>query len=313
MSRDLCVYLKTPAARARVLSTFNYLHGSYPPESTMTNGEGLYSGLKLSLGANIQRLIGIYAEVGAKLRLIKMQCILRFKPLGFTDSQLDVISMFYKLRVVCAERPDQILNGKDGLWAVPVYEPDNAQMPWPEVCSKLASSLWVHDVTPFTVLIQLMHNVVREMHAAREIPPGFATQILNELESEHSTHRLLSRMVIDAQIPVRMAFAHKVERAGDEGDFYLPAALREMFLDDAVLLRIVKVSKCNHVFEVANMPKRLYERRPGDLFACCVIKLASKEHQDKEWDTCLDLGIVHFVFGKQHNFDNLLRAVMPPK
>jgi hypothetical protein len=284
----------------------------------MKVGEGLYSGLKLPLSTNIHRLLAIYAEVGAKLRLVAEQCTSRFKPLGFTDSQIKVISMFFKLRVVSAQRPDHILNGAKGLWAVPVHEPDNAQMPWPEVCSKLASSLWVHDVTPFTVLIQLMHNVVKEMHtpgfasnmlteAELETPGFLATKILSELESQHSTHKFLSRMILDAQIPVRMAFANKVERAGDEGDFHLPAALREMFLDDAVLLHIVKVSKCNYLFEVANIPKRLYDESQRGIFACCVIQLSSKEHSDKYWDTCLDLGIVHFVFGKQPNFNTLLR------
>jgi len=112
---DLCIYMKTPEAHARVRSTFQYLHNSYPPESTMTDGEGMYSGLKLSLIANMQRLIDLYQEVGAKLRLVKKQCDLRFKPLGFTDSQIAVIAMFYKLRVVCAERPDHIFERRKGL------------------------------------------------------------------------------------------------------------------------------------------------------------------------------------------------------
>lgn len=319
-AQDFRVYMKTPKAQACVRSTFDYLHRSYPPESTMSVGEGLYSGLKLPLSTNIHRLLGIYLQVGAKLRLVNCFCALRFKPRGFTDSQIAVLAMFFKLRVVCAERPDHILNGDKGLWAVPVLEAHNAPMPWPKVCSELASSFWDHDVTPFTVLIQLMDNVVKEMHISaharankRKHVPGLAFNILAELESEHPTPMFLSRMILDAQIPLRMAFANKVERAGDDGDFHLPAALREMLLDDAVLLCITKVSKRNHLFAVANIPKRLYDEgqdRRQNLFACCVIKLSSKEQQDKEWDACLDLGIVHFVFGKQPNFYDLLGAAI---
>jgi len=221
--RDLCAYLKTPESRARVASTFNYLHATYPPESTMAGGEGLYSGLKLSLDANLNRLIALYAEVGSKLRMVETQSRLRFKPLGFTDSQIKVMAFFYKLRVVFAERPDDILHGKEGLWAVPVDEPDNAQMPWAEVCSKLSSSVWIHDVAPFTVLSHVMHNAVREMH----YEPDLATKTLQDLECKDSTHRLVSRMVLDAQIPIRATFAFKVERVGEDGDFFLPAALRD--------------------------------------------------------------------------------------
>jgi len=302
-SRDLCAYLRSPESRARVASTFNYLHAAYPPESTMAGGEGLYSGLKLPLDANLDRLITLYKEVGTKLRMVETQSRLRFKPLGFTDSQIKVMAFFYKLRVVFAERPDDILHGKEGLWALPVDEPDNAQMPWPEVCSKLSSSAWVHDVAPFTVLSHLMHNVVKEMHYA----PGIATRVLQELESEDSTHRLLSRMVLDAQIPIRSTFAFKVERVGEDGDFFLPATLRDEMLDGAVLLRILTVAKVNHLFEFTCMPKRLYDRHPSDQFACCLIELSNKGQHD-QWETCIDLGVAHFVFGKQPNFNDLLRA-----
>ena len=102
-TRDLCAFLRTPDSRARVASTFNYLHATYPPESTMAGGEGLYSGLKLPLDVNLYRLITLYKEVGTKLRLVETQSRVRFKPLGFSDSQIKVMAFFYKLRVVFAE------------------------------------------------------------------------------------------------------------------------------------------------------------------------------------------------------------------
>lgn len=304
---DLCAYLKTPDSHAQVCSIFNYLHATYPPESTMTAGEGLYSGLKYTLGANIARLNTLYAEVGAKLRMVKTQADVHFEPLGFTDSQIKVLAFYYKLCVVYSERPDDILYGKDGLWALEVDEPEDAKVPWPEVCSRLSSSPWIHDVAPFTVLSHLMCNVVKEMHHGHR---GLATNILNELESEDSTHKLLTRMVLDAQIPIRVTFAHKIERAGDEADFYLPASLRDELLDGAVLSRIVKLSKFNALFRVACMPKRLYNLHPGDLFAYCIIEPSSKGPHDQPWETCIDLGVAHFIFGKQPNFNDLLRAGM---
>lgn len=294
--------LDTPEARSALAVDFRRLHAAYPRESTTPEGEGIYSGINSDLSSNMRRLARIYKAVGDKLRTVKEQVTLRCRPLGFTESQIKVIVMFFKLRVVFAERPDAILtHPKTGLWAVPVDEPVNCQKPWPKVCEMLGSSAWIHDVMPFTVLSHLMCNAVIEMHRG----PGLATAILDELESESSPHRLLYRMVLDAQIPLRATLARTFDKVGEDGDFTIPAAIREERFDHAVLLRIVKFTDSNGLFAVTCIPKLLFENKSSDLFACCNVQLAS--YPGDEWETCLEIKMLRFVFGKQPNFNNLLQ------
>jgi hypothetical protein len=302
MNDRLVQDLDTPEARSILAADFRRLNAAYPRESTTPEGEGLYTGLNTPLKANMSRLTDIYKAVGKKLRVVGEQVALRCPAVGFTQSQVKVIAVFFKLHVVFAERPDAILSHpKTGLWALLVEEPDNCQKPWPKVCEMLATSPWIHDVMPFTVLSHLMSHLVMEMHSG----PDLATAVLAELETEDSSNCLLHRMILDAQIPMRASFARHVHGVGADGDFTIPASLRDEMFDGAVLLRIVNLTNVNSMFEVARIPKQLYEGNVSDLFANCKIQLASAPGQ--EWETCLEIKMARFVFGKQANFNDLVR------
>jgi hypothetical protein len=297
--------LDTPEARSALAVDFRRLHAVYPRESTTPEGEGIYSGINSALRFNMERLVGIYTAVGTKLRKVQEEVTARCRTRGFTESQIKVIVMFFKLRVVFAERPDAILtHPQTGLWAVPVDEPINCQKPWPKVCEMLGSSAWIHDVMPFTVLSHLLCNVVIEMHRG----PGLATAVLAELESESAPYRLLYRMVLDAQIPLRATLARTYDKVGEDGDFTIPATVREERFDNAVLLRIVKFTDSNRLFGVTSIPKLLFESKSTGLFACCDIQLAS--YPGQVWETCLEIKMVRFVFGKQPNFNDLLQEAV---
>lgn len=306
MHDALIASMSTSRWRSQVGAAFRQTHSTYRAQFNVAEGCGLSTGSTLPLGKNIDRLVKEWATHSEKLSVLGHEAVERAKSHGFTDTQASVCAKYFQARVIFDQQPTELLYGTavvksktkklKGLWAVPVEEPANAQMRWPDACELMSSSIWACDENPFRILEPLFENVVEEMHHVR---PGFASSVWADIESikPGKPGRYLMQMILDAQLHLRAAKAFVEE----EETVFLSDEIRLEIMDGVELVDILRIRKSNALFDVTQTPKKLYDKEFG-LFAECRVKLNDRSVHV----TCLPVGVLHYIFGWREDFQELL-------
>lgn len=306
MHEALIESMSTSRWASQVGTAFRQLNTAYRAHFNVSEGCGLYTGLNSPLKNNIERFTRSWATYAEKLSVLGREAVERAKAHGFTDTQAAVCAKYFQARVIFAEQPTEVLYGTaavksktkrlKGLWNVPVQEPANCQMRWPEVCETMSTSIWACDENPFQILESLFEAVVEEMHDPR---PGFASAVWADIECVKlgNPGRYLMQMILDAQLHLRAARAFVDETE----TVFLPDAVRLETMDGVELVDIVRVRKSNALFDVTQTPRKLYDKEFG-LFAECRVRLSDQSVHI----TCLPVGVVHYIFGWRADFNELL-------
>lgn len=259
------------------------------------NSATLYGGCDKPLAQTLNDIKKIWGVAGRNLREIR-EWTADLSTRGFTSSQIEVITMFFWLRVVfhrMPSKPNWLYDLTRGLWSVVVDVPENAQFPWRDVCAELASRPWISDPAPLSALDCVMEKAIADMHTAKK---GAPRQILDSVVDGED--RYSRRMALDAQIPIRCALARF--ESGHFGDFISTDDLVRLF-DNMKLISIKCITGSNQLYDVTNTPKGLYGAANTGPFLLCVIQTDSEPISE----ACIELGFVYYLFGSQDNFSSL--------
>lgn len=208
----------------------------------------------------------------------EMETLIAEKDCDFNGHQRRIILLFFQLKSVFKEPPEDVL---ETLFGIKVKDKRVGGESWSDHCRRMSKKWHVSGDTVVSELQGLLRKSVEHFATQPTLP-----DVWNRVTED--TQALAGQMLLDAQLPARAAKARR--------DFPPSQTIgRQLFpkyFDDLKLVRIVKRGLQNDLHAITQCPKNLYDGTRSLLYLTCLVEL-----DEREFVTCLEAEVFVFIFG----------------